>query len=877
LKKKGINSLRIIYFLFFAILFFTLDIQAQDSVTTDSVAKESIDSIKITNVADSAKHKQEKGSELEDPIKYSANDSIVFDMDKKIVYLYGDAKVTYQKIDLKAAYIEFDMDAQTVYATGVKDSSGNEKGKPVFKDGKDQFESKWIRYNFKSKKGFVYFVKTEQAGGYLIGDSTKRNADGDIYLKGASFSTCNLDHPHFYIKLTKAIAVPDDKIVSGPAYLVVADIPFKMIFVPFGFVPNTPKSSSSGILLPSYGEDNSRGFALRDGGYYFAISDYMDLKITGEVYSKGSWGISALTNYKKRYRFSGNFQFNYNQSVYSEKGLPDYSVRNDYKLTWQHSQDPKANPNASFAANVNMSSSSYDKRNSYNINDYITNTRTSSISFSRTWPNTPFNFSGSLRHSQNNETQAITLSLPQLSFNMNTVYPFRKEESNGDYKWYENIQVSYRANLENEIFTNDSLFLTKHIMDSTNSGFSQEIPVSLNIKITKSINLTPSLNYKGVAYPKYYTYQWDSLAYNSATGKYGRVDTIEHNRFSYAHSLYPSIATGYSPKVYGMYMFKNSKIEAIRHVMSPSVSLSFIPDISKFMPDYYYTYYNGIGMKQAARFDRTKYGTPSPAPGKSASISFGLRNNLEMKYLASEGDTAQKEKKVSLLDNFDFSGSYNLMADSFNLSNIQFASGTNLFDNKVFLRLDANFDPYKIDSLGRRINVFEAHDGKRLARLTTASFSLSTSLNSSDKKSSGQKNASSSLPSVKSSPSDSLAQSNGGDDFSVPWNMAFNYNFSYVRGTSRLVKSTYVQSLSVRGDVSLTKKWKISFSTGYDITNKEMTITQINIHRDLHCWEMSLSVVPFGPRQSFFFTINALGLLKDLKYTKNNDAWRGKY
>jgi hypothetical protein len=857
LKCKNIRIHLILPVLFFSV--FTLKGQVSDSI---SAANDSL----TTRVDSVALQQVPTKEELNDPVKYSAKDSIVFDMDMKTVHLYGEAQVEYQKITLKAAYIEFNMNDQTVYATGITDSTGKEIGKPIFKDGNDEFESKWIRYNFKTRKGFVYFVKTEQGGGYLIGDSTKRDANGEIFLKGASFSTCNLDHPHFYLKLTKAIAVPEDKIVTGPAYLVVADIPFKMIFVPFGYVPNTKKNAASGILMPSYGEDYSRGLALRDGGYYFAISDYVDARVTGEVYSKGSWGIAAQSNYKVRYRFSGSLSFRFNQSVYSEKGLPDYAVKNDYKISWQHSQDAKANPNTRFSADVNISSSSYDKRNSYNLNDYITNTRSSGITFSRTWPNSPFNLSGSIRHTQNNETKQIFMSLPQLSFNMNTIYPFRKEDAIGQPKWYENVQLSYRANIDNDVYTTDSLFLTRHIMDSTNTGFSHEIPLSLNIKITRSINLTPSLNYKGVAYPRYYTYQWDSLYYNPATGRYGKVDTLIHNRWVYGHSLYPSISTGYSPKIYGMFVFRNSRIKAIRHTMSPSATLSFIPDISKYLPNYYYQYYNGVGMRTVSQFEGTKYGTPSPPPGKSASISFSLRNSFEMKYLPAQ-DTATKEKKISLLDNLDFSGSYNLMADSFNLSNITMASGTNLFDNKLNLRFDAVFDPYQIDTLGRRKNVFEIKSG-RLARMTSATLSMSTSLTSSETKTPVKR------PSTGGSDTLNTSQST---DFSVPWNLSLNYNFSYIRATSTRTRSQYVQSLSIRGDVSLTKKWKISFSTGYDITNKEMTITQINIHRDLHCWEMTLSIVPFGPRQSYFFTINALGLLRDLKYTKNNDAWRSRF
>jgi hypothetical protein len=875
----------------------SLHFQTSDTLLTDSVL---IASDSINNIGNDTAVK--KKSEIEDPVKYSAVDSLFFDMENKTVHLYGDAHVEYQKIDLKAAYIEFNMADQTVYATGTPDSTGTNVNNPVFKDGADEFNAHWIKYNFKTKKGFVYFVKTKQGEGTLIGDSTKRSPNGQVSLKGATYSTCDLDHPHFYFQLTKAKLVPNDKVVSGPAYLVVADIPFKMIFVPFGYFPNT-KTYSSGILFPSWGEENTRGFYLRDGGYYFAISDHMDARVTGEFFSKGSWGAAVQTNYKKRYKYSGNFAFNFNENVSSEKGLPDYATQNDYRLNWSHSQDQKANPNSTFSASVSMSSSEYDKRNSYNIKDYTTNTKSSSISYTHHWPNSPFSLTSSLNHNQNSNTKDIDMTLPQVAFNMASIYPFRREDASGDLKWYENIQLKYDAGLDNHVSTKDSLFLTNRMFDNMKNGFKHEIPLSYNIKITKSINITPSLQYRGMLYTDYYTYKWIDTAYYPSSGyrgvndsvdyvglsagnpqmsgAYGYMDTTRHRGLYYAHAYYPQVSTGYNPKVYGMFTFKNSKVKAIRHMMSPGVSFSYVPDISSFVPNYYYTTrQNGKKDIQLSYFKDNIYGTPTPPPGQSAMLTFSLKNNLEMKYL-SESDTSSKEEKITLLRDLNLSANYNLMADSFNLSNIQLTSSTSIFGDKLSINFNSTFDPYKFDTAkGGRVNSYMAKNWGKPARLTNASITMSTRFSSSEvkpeQKTEGNENENLPVPTPKvPSQIDPNAP-----DYSLPWSLDVNYSWSYSNTFNRQKRnfeSTITQMIDFQGSLKLTKKWNLGFQSGYDFTAKDLTPTNINITRDLHCWKMSFSWTPFGTHQSYNFTINAVAnILKDLKYNKRNEAWRGR-
>ena len=861
-------------------------ISAQDTTnivkSLDTLSAAHNDSINQDTSKVKTKHAK---SEIDAPVKYSSKDSLFFDLNKRKVFLYGDADVTYQNIELKAAYIEFNMGEETVYARGAPDSTGNVVGTPVFKEGSEEFEAHWLRYNFKTKKGFIQFVKTKQENGILIGDSTKREPNGNINLKGGKYSTCELEHPHFYIGLIKAKSVPGDKIVSGPAYLAVADIPLPLI-IPFGFFPNT-KGISSGLLPPQWGEERTRGFYLEGGGYYFAFNDYMDLTLRGSIYSNGSWGTSDHLNYKKRYRYGGSLDFNYRVNITSEVGLPLYSVYKDYSISWHHSQDSKASPNSSFSASVNMSSGGYDRRNSYDPNTYLTNTKSSSISYTHNWPNSPFHLSANLNHNQNSETHAVDMTLPDMSFTMDNIYPLRSKENVGEPKWYDDFQINYNAHFTNKVHTNDSTLFTSKAFTDLDNGFSHTLLPSISFKLNSFINLTPSISYNGVLFSRYVKYKSTPNLKDSTYS----VDSLNavHHKLWYAQSINPSISLGASPKFYGMYIFKNSRIKAIRHVMSPSASISFTPDITKFLQSYYDTVRYGFAKDQVRQYsyfaNTQSFSAPYPPGGKSASINMALRNNFEMKYL-SVNDTSSEEKKLPLLENLDFSASYNLIADSFKLSNISMSAGTRLFQDKFNIQFSANFDPYALDSFGRRINSYELTSRGKLARLTSSSLSLSTSFKSAE---GGNKDKTAGATQNRSNVQGPYSNSNDQVDFSIPWSLSLQYNFGYqlgsnlktitsIKGKDTLIykkylyKSVYNMGVTFSGDLSITKKWKVGFNSGYDFTNRQITLTSVNISRDLHCWQMTFNWIPFGFMSRYTFTISAVApILRDLKYTKQSD------
>jgi hypothetical protein len=889
------------------------------STDTNKIVKAGI-AINDSLIADTAKKdtaslKMKKKSAIEDPVKYSAKDSLIFELDKKKVYLYNEAQVNYQNIELKAAYTEFDMGEKTVYATGLPDSVINKSdltdsaasklGKVEFKEGEEDFNAEWLRYNFNTKKGFIYFVTTHpETTTTLIGDSTKRTPKGDINFKGAKYSTCELDHPHYYIGLTKAKSVPGDKLISGPAYLVIGDIPLPLI-LPFGFFPNT-KSYSSGLLLPTFGESPNMGFFINGLGYYFGINDYIDATVTGDMYSKGTWGMDSRLNYKLRYRYAGNLRYTYYSNVSGEKGLKDYRTETNYGIYWTHSQDGKANPNSNFSASVNMSSRNNDKWNSYDQKSYLSNQKSSSVNYSYRWTNCAL--TTSMNHQQSSITKTIDMELPNMAFNYNTFYPFRKKDFSGEPKWYENIQISYNATLANKIHTLDSLFFTSHTFDNANNGFQHSIPISTNFKINSFINFSPSVNYKGVAYTKSVRY---SRVQNGDT--LVRVDSSVIHGLQYAHAYYPQFSLGINPKFYGMYQFKNSKIKALRHVMSPSASFSFVPDVRKLNANYYDTVTIRDGRRvKYSYFERGMYGTPMPAQGKSASVGLGLRNNFEMKYL-SESDTSSEEKKLSILENLDFSSAYDFLADSCNLAPIRMSAGNRMFDGKLDVRFDASFDPYATDQAGRKIRrfVYNVSKGAGLLRFTNASISMGTNFASSQ----GNKEK----KSKSGNPSQGLRNQNESYvpeevDYDMPWSISLNYNwgcnvvykpvpqndkvtvttrmnyarFDSARGiffinenTTRRIEykrsKAITQSLGFSGELSVTKKWKVSCQSGYDFVSKQITYTSFNFSRDLHCWNMTLSWIPFGFRQSYMFSIYVkTAILRDLKYNKQSD-WRERF
>ena len=841
------------------------------------------------------------GSDIRAEVEYRATDSLVFALDTGVVELYGDAHIAYEDIVLEAAYIRYEMDKNLVIAHGLPDSTGTMAGNPQFTDKNNSFQSNSLKYNFKTQKGYIEEVITEQEGGYLHAEQTKKQTSGHIHLKDGKYTTCDAEHPHFYVAITKGISMPGDKIISGPVYLVLEDVPLPL-GLPFGFFPNS-RTKTSGFLIPQYGEEQRRGFYLRDGGYYFAMNDYMDLRITGDLYTNGTWGVRMGTNYKLNYRFTGSLRVQYFKNVSGYKNLEGlYSVSRDYSVSWSHSQDSRANPTSSFRASVNLSSSSYDRNHTRNINNVMTNTKQSSIAYTKTWPNSPFNLSASLNHSQNSRTRGVSLTMPKISLNMSRITPFKRRSGTGPDRWYEDIQLSYTSILENRISTTDSTLFTSEIFNDMTNGYRHSIPLSLNIKpfretpMLQSFTVTPSMNYNGMIYTRQTVKKitgYNEIEQDGAIISQPIVKDSLINKLSYAHSLFPSFSAGVAPKVYGMFQFTGKgRLEAIRHVMTPSASFSYIPDLTGIQADYYRTLYDEVNddtLQVYSIYEDQLYGTPT-FNGASGSLSLSLRNNLEAK-MRSRNDTVEELEKVKILDNLNFSTGMNLFQTdtlSPRWRPISFNGNTRIFNNKLNLSFRGTMDPFGYDeNRSRTTETYFSQTGKPV-RLTRASVSMGFSLQSKQGDRNGQDS--------RQPGADEESQLNDPDlagvdpmavydpaeddyygdyvDFDIPWSLRVDYSFSYSK--PRDVPSV-VQTVRASGDFSLTPKWKIGFNTGYDLDRMQFTTTNLSIYRDLHCWEMRISVVPFGTYKSYNFQINAKSsILSDLKYNKRK-SWQDNF
>lgn len=858
---------KVFVFVFFFCAFSQNYAQISDSISSNNK--------NLTIVSDTSQTKQDstkivkhKTNEIDAIIDYSADDSTIFSKSKNKLYLYKNAQITYKDIKLNADYIELDLEKNEIFAKGLLDSLNKVIGKPIFTQGSENFSSDKIIYNFKTKKGLISGVFSKQSGGYLHSQITKKLPNNEICVKNGEYTTCDLKHPHFYIALTKAKVIPNDKIISGPAYLVIEDIPLP-IGIPFGFFPNT-KSRKSGVLIPTYGEEQRRGFFLKNGGWYFGINDYVDLSIKGDIYSKGTWLVNVRSRYKKRYKYTGNVDFSYSDLVVSEKGLPDYMKTIQYKLRWTHSQDPKANPNSNFSANVNIGSVTYDKYSSINNANYLKNTTQSSIHYDKTFQGTPFNFSANFNHSQNSLDSIVSLTLPEMTFNMRRIFPFKKKNNIGKPKWFEKIGVTYSSNLQNTVSIIDTSLFTHKTLDNFKYGIIHKIPVSTSFKILKYFTASPSVNY---------TERWYFNSLNKYVNKSDSsivTDTVKgFNRvFDYNY------ATSLSTQIYGMFQFKNSFIKAIRHRISPSIGFSYRPDFSEKKWGYYKTdpddstklysvYANGI------------YGAPSR--GKSGLINFSVGNNVEMK-VKSKKDTITETKKIILIENLSFSTSYNMLADSLNWSKIRISGRTKLF-KRLDVNYSANLDPYiqKTDSLGNigNVNKFEWAVNHRIARFMNSNWRFGLNLNLSPKL--FKKDKQEAKNKQKSDKSIMLNNDdyNNYDYFNIPWSLnvmytlSYNNTFFYIDNKARIdsTANNIIQTLGISGSLSLTKKWKIGFRSGYDFVNKKFSYTSVNITRDLHCWVMRFNWIPFGFRQSYNFEIGVKSsILQDLKF-KKQQSW----
>jgi len=856
----------------------TLRVQFVDSLFADTLLYSPADSVLKDTVQTGSKKR--KKSPLDAEVKYNSRDSMRISITNQNLYMYGQAKVNYQDIELTADYIEFDMSDQVVYATALSDTI--EGGDPVFTQGGETFESKKLTYNFNTEKGLIEQVVTEQGEGILHSKITKRHANAHIHVKGGKYTTCDADHPHFYLGLTKAIAIPDDKIVSGPAYMVLEDVPLP-IGLPFGFFPNS-RTRASGLVIPTYGEENTRGFYLRNGGWYFALGDHVDLRLLGDVYSKGTWGITAQSNYRWRYKFSGGFSFrryvNYVDDREAAKSI-------DYSLKWNHSQDPKANPTSTFSANVDLSSTKYDERHSYNMQQYLSSTKQSSISYTKRWPGSPFNFSTSLNHSQNSNTKNVNLNLPKAAFSMSRIYPFRAKNRSGDFKIYENITTSYSANVDNRINIQDSLMFTPRMWDHMKSGFKHSIPFSVPIKIFNLMTLSPSIGYEGYVFTKYTDKYWsltDSSFQDTTINKITYVD-----KFNYV----PSFSLSLDKRVYGMFQNRrqNGYVAAVRHVISPSATISYTPGREAYTPDYYKTVYSPDGTDSTtfSIYENEIYQPPgaTTGSGQRGSISLRLGNNLEMK-VRPRNDTTGELKKVAILENLNFSTAFNPFKEEFKWNDVSMTGGTNILDRKIDIRFGSTFSPYALDEDEQKIDEFEFNKTGKLFRITRTNLNIGLSFRStaggkSEDEETGRQVRETAFSSEQEmeqlGTEEELHPTSGyyyGDyvDFNIPWSFRFSFDWTYSKPRKEV---TVGNTLRLSGDFSLTPKWKIGMNTGYDIIKKQLATTNINIHRDLHCWEMRFTMVPFGPRKSYSFTINAKStLLRDLKLDKKGH-WYDNY
>ena len=786
---------------------------------------------------------------LKEKITYSATDSLVLDMVNQKAYLYNNAVVIYEDMRLEAGYIELDFGKNVLYSRGIKDSLGNILQKPVSNQNGEKFNAGEITYNFKTKKGKIRDVITQQGDGYIHGRDIKKDSNNMYYVARGKYTTCDLEHPHYYIGAAKIKVIPNNKIITGPAELFIADVPTPLI-LPFGYFPNK-KGRASGILLPTYGESNQWGFFLKDGGFYFGNNEYVDLALRGDIYANGSFGGSAATNYNNRYKFNGDLNLRYSEIIDGDRELPNSTKSNVFFVNWRHAQDPKSNPNSRFSANVNAGSSSYNKFNGNVTGSYLSNTFQSNIAYTKVLTGTPFNFSANARHSQNTITKKVDISLPELALTMNRIYPFKSQTRVGN-KWYDKIGLSATANARNEINTYDSLLFSNRTINEMRNGARFTVPIGTSMNVFKYFTFSPAITTGSTIYRQTITKRFN-LDSNKVF-----IDTL--NTIQMANDF--SLSAGIKTRLYGNYFFRTKRLKQIRHVATPTLSASYRPDFSEGQFGYYQDVQVDTTGKteQYSRFQNGIYG--SPAAGRSGVISFGLNNTLEAK-IRQKSDSVPVDKKVSLIDNFSASISYNIAAKNYNWSNINLNGRTKLF--KVLdINANATIDPYQMDSAGVRIERFEWNN-QRAGRLTSGILSLSTVLHS---KENSAKPKSSDIGTQ-----DQLDYINTHRDqyvdFNVPWNLNIYYNLNYSKPG---LEEEITQSATFSGDLSLTKNWKIMVASGYDFTNKQLTVTSINIYRDLHCWEMRFNWVPFGFRQSFALDINVKSaMLKDLKLTRKKD------
>ena len=881
--KKTTYSLILIFFLGF---FFSIYAQAQrvrgKKADKDSTFVSKPKSLLLDSISsDTLKKDTAKGDALSAPVVYEASDSIVFTQGG-FAHLFGESKVNYENIELTAAVITMNMDSSNVHARGIEDTLGVLSGTPIFKDGETPYEMKHMKYNFKTKKGVINDIVTQQGEGYVTSQRGKKGPDDEIYMRHGKYTTCdNHEHPHFYLKLSMAKVRPKKDVVFGPAQLVVEDVPLP-IAVPFGFFPFN-SSYSSGFIMPTYGDEMNRGFYLRDGGYYFAVSDQFDLKVLGEIFTKGSWGVSAASNYNKRYKYSGSFNGSYIVTKTGEKNMPDYSVSKDFRIQWSHRQDAKANPNSSFSASVNFATSSYDRSSLsslYNPQRFSQNTKASSVSYSYTFPTIGLNLSSTFNITQNTQDSSLNMTLPDLNVTLNRIYPFKRKKSAGDQRWYEKISLQYSGTMTNSVNTKDNL-LFKTPLTKWRNGVQHRIPISATFNLFKYINVVPSFNYRERWYFQKVKQEYDP---SIKEGGHIRKDTLSGFYRVYDYDMSLSMNT----KLYGMYkpLFMKSKEIQVRHVFTPSLSYTFTPDFGASRFGYYdtYTYTDDNGEVRTQQYSPFQ-GAPYGVPGQkmSQNISLTIDNNIEMKMKSDRDTTGYR--KISLIDQLGGSLSYDIANNRWSDLNMNLRLK---FSKSYTFNMNASFATYayEFDDRGNvvvgdktewsygRFGRFQGYSGSFSYTLNNDTFKKL--FNKEERKKDDKKNPEKDEDDGEDERDDKKEDKSGmrktesakvDEDgylaFKFPWNVSLSYSYSIREDRSKEINKksmrypySLTHSLNVSGNFKIGSRWNMNYSTGYDFNQKEMSMTTLNISRDLHCFNMSCGLV-FGPFTSYNFSIRA--------------------
>lgn len=852
-----------------------------------------------TTAADSAKRKPG----IDAPVDYECTDSLVYDAETRLVHLYGKAQVKYMDMTLNAAKITMNMDSSMVRAAGERDTAGILQDKPVYSQGSDNYHSELMAFNFKTKKGYITNVETTQGDGFMQSQHSKRAADGTLYLEHAKYTTCDAKHPHFYVALSRAKVRPGKESVFGPAYLVVADVPLPLA-VPYGFLPFN-KKYSSGFIMPSYGDETSRGFYLRDGGYYFAINDYMDVKALGEIYTKGSWGLSAETNYRKRYRYNGNFYISFLRTVDGEKNMPDYAVTKSLKVQWTHSKDAKASPNTTFSARVNFASENYERSNlesMYNPLAYTQSTRASSVSFSHTFPSIGLNIAGSTNLTQSLRDSSVSMTLPDLSISLNRFYPFRRKHQAGKERWYEKISMSYTGSLSNSINTKEDKLFKSNLVKDWRNGMQHRIPIDATFQVFKYINISPQFSLRDIMYTNRVMRSWDETTQKEvADTTYGFYNLYD---WSLGVSANTTLYGFYKPwrKLFG------DKIIAVRHVFKPSVSFSYAPDFTSSHYGYQRTYVKTDANGEVSTVTYSPYsgGIYSyPSGTKQGMITMSVSNNVEMK-VKSDRDTTG-ERKISIIDELYGALSYNMAAETRPWSNLNTRIRLKLTKNYTF-SMAAVFATYAyaFDKNGRVVtsdrtewsygrfgrfqgmsqNLSYTFNNETLSKLFSRRSDRSTTSNDetdTDTDTDAEDaNIDPDLRNAKKGGKQKKQKAKVDEDgylrFSLPWSFTVSYGISMAEDRSKQINVrrmrypySFTQTMNFSGYLRIAEGWNISFTSGYDFNYHELSMTTASVSRDLHCFEMSCSVV-LRPYSSFNFTFRARAneLADALKWDKRS-------